>query len=152
MRLGHGSRGLTLVELMLVMAIMGTLSAIAIPSFQERVNDAKVARAVADIEAIQGGLAGHEFLGRLPNTLAEIGLGNLRDPWGNPYRYLKFPVAGKKPAGARKDRFLVPINSSYDLYSMGKDGQTAPPLTSDYSYDDIVRANDGAFIGLGRAF
>ena len=48
----------------------------------------------------------------------------------------------------RKDRFLVPINSCYDLYSMGKDGQSVPPLTAKASWDDIVRANDGAFVGL----
>ena len=50
--------------------------------------------------------------------------------------------------GARKDRFLVPINSTYDLYSVGKDGKTVAALTAKASKDDIVRANDGAFIGL----
>lgn len=52
----------------------------------------------------------------------------------------------------RKDRFLVPINSDFDLYSMGKDRETVAPLTAKKSHDDIVRANDGAFVGLASDF
>jgi general secretion pathway protein G len=52
----------------------------------------------------------------------------------------------------RKDRFLVPINSDFDLYSMGKDGESVPPLTAQKSRDDIIRANDGAYIGPAYAF
>jgi general secretion pathway protein G len=47
----------------------------------------------------------------------------------------------------RKDRFLVPINTFFDLYSMGKDGQSVSPLTAQASRDDVIWANDGAFIG-----
>ncbi len=56
------------------------------------------------------------------------------------------------PQGARRDRFLVPINTYYDLYSVGKDGASVAPLTAGPSKDDIVRANDGGFIGLGRLY
>ena len=52
----------------------------------------------------------------------------------------------------RKDRFLVPINSDFDLYSMGKDRISQIPLTAKASRDDIIRANDGAYIGLAYAF
>jgi general secretion pathway protein G len=52
----------------------------------------------------------------------------------------------------RKDRFLVPINTDYDLYSMGKDGRSSPPLTAKASRDDIIRANDGAYIGLASNY
>ena len=55
------------------------------------------------------------------------------------------------PAGARRDRFLVPINSTFDLYSQGKDGNSVPPLSGPGA-DDIVRGNDGGFIGLGSRF
>ncbi len=54
--------------------------------------------------------------------------------------------------GARKDRFLVPINSDFDLYSMGKDGQSVGPLTAQKSHDDVIRANDGGFYGLASNF
>ncbi len=52
----------------------------------------------------------------------------------------------------RKDRFLHPINSDYDLYSMGKDGRTTEALTAKMSHDDIIRANDGGFVGLASQF
>jgi len=41
----------------------------------------------------------------------------------------------------------VPINSDFDLWSMGPDGKSVPPLTAKASRDDIVRANDGTFYG-----
>ncbi len=56
------------------------------------------------------------------------------------------------PSGARKDRFLVPINCDYDLYSMGPDGETTAPLTAKKSRDDIIRANDGAYVGPASEF
>ena len=56
------------------------------------------------------------------------------------------------PARPRMDRFLHPINSDYDLYSMGKDGQTVLPLTARQSHDDVIRANDGSFVGLAVEF
>ncbi len=56
------------------------------------------------------------------------------------------------PAQPRKDRFLVPINSDFDLYSMGKDRESVAPLTAKKSHDDVVRANDGAFVGLASEF
>lgn len=52
----------------------------------------------------------------------------------------------------RKDRFLHPINSDYDLYSMGKDGESVEPLTARKSHDDVIRANDGSFVGLAVEF
>jgi general secretion pathway protein G len=52
----------------------------------------------------------------------------------------------------RKDRNLVPINSRYDLYSMGADGRSVPPLTAQESRDDIIRANDGGYVGLAAGY
>jgi len=66
---------------------------------------------------------------------------------------LSFAAAGPGWKGkARKDKFLVPLNSTYDLYSKGKDGQSKLPLTAKASKDDIIRASDGAFIGLASEF
>jgi general secretion pathway protein G len=52
----------------------------------------------------------------------------------------------------RKDKNLVPINTQYDLYSMGADGQSVPPLTAKASRDDVVMANDGTYIGLASNY
>jgi general secretion pathway protein G len=159
-RLGSGiapsaarhSRGFTLVELLIVMAIIMTISAIAVPNLQAALDAARIARAVADIRTLETEIENFDIQnGKLPNTLADIGRDTLRDPWGNPYQYLNF--ANTKGKGKmRKDRFLVPLNSDYDLYSMGKDGQSVPPITAKQSQDDILRANDGAFLGLASQY
>lgn len=131
----------------LTLAILGTLTAIVVPYARDYLDRARVAQAVSDIAAIQSDLQGYD---PLPETLAQIGRGGMLDPWGNAYRYLKLSTA--KMGAARKDKFLVPLNSDYDLYSTGKDGATAAPLTAASSRDDIVRANDGGFIGLASRY
>jgi general secretion pathway protein G len=89
--------------------------------------------------------------GAYPASLADVGFAALRDPWSNPYQYLDF--SGVKGKGQfRKDRNLVPIDSDYDLYSMGPDGDSVPPLTAAASRYDIVRANDGHFIGKAEDY
>ena len=139
-------RGFTLIELMLVVAIIGTLAAIAIPKFQATIDKARVARAIGDIRTLEIDIDGLDVL---PGSLADVGRGGMLDPWGRPYVYTPF---SKGVGAARKDRFLVPLNSTYDLYSVGKDGATAPALTAKASKDDIVRAADGGYIGLGSKF
>lgn len=148
--MNRGVRGFTIIELLAVTAIIAALATLAIPQIQESTERARVARAIGDIRAIQTDLDGQDTL---PDNLTAVGRDNVLDPWGNPYQYLKFPAQSHgPPAGARKDRFLVPINSEYDLYSMGKDGNTVAALTAKASRDDVVRANDGGFIGLASRF
>jgi general secretion pathway protein G len=139
--------GFTLIELVVVIAILLTIAAIAIPSYLAAVDQAKIARAVGDIRTIGNAVLAYELINqRYPNTLDQTDYGTTLDPWGHPYQYLNF--ANTKGKGKmRKDRFLVPINSFFDLYSMGKDGQSVSPLTAGVSKDDIIWANDGAFIG-----
>jgi general secretion pathway protein G len=72
------------------------------------------------------------------------------DPWGNPYVYVDLTTAGISKA--RKNKNLVPINSEYDLYSKGKDGNSVLALTAASSRDDVVLANDGRFIGLASNY
>jgi general secretion pathway protein G len=146
--------GYTLVELMLTVAITGTLAAIAIPNYRGYVERARVASCVSDIRNIATEIDGFEVdRGRLPTDLTEIGYDTWKDPWGNLYAYLPLqPPPAMGLAAARKDRFLVPINSDYDLYSRGADGLTAAPLTAMQSQDDVIRASNGSFIGLASSF
>jgi len=143
--------GLTMIELMIVIAIMATLSALATPLFSEYVGRTKLARAIQDIRVVQGEIIAFEIEhNRLPKDLGEANLGAMRDPWGNLYQYQSFETV---PKGKwRKDKFLVPINSTYDLWSMGPDGKTATPLTAKASRDDIIRANDGNYIGRASGY
>jgi general secretion pathway protein G len=52
----------------------------------------------------------------------------------------------------RTDRFGVPINTFFDVYSMGVNGETAAPLTASQSQDDVVWANDGVYMGLASDY
>ena len=38
------------------------------------------------------------------------------------------------------------------LYSDGQDGQSSAPITASKSQDDIIRASDGAYVGLASQF
>lgn len=146
-------RGYTLVELLTTLVILGILAGMAVAKSRAAIEAAKVAKAIGDIRSIQAEIQAYEISAlTLPVGLIDIGRDLYLDPWGRPYVYLRFTGPGPVPPGARRDRFMVPINSSFDLYSLGADGQSVPPLTAAASLDDIVRGNDGGFIGLGRKF
>jgi general secretion pathway protein G len=146
------SAGFTLVELVVAVAVLLTVVAIAVPTFLTALENAKVARAVADIHTISNAVIGYQATNQVyPDTLAQIGYGNNVDAWGQPYQYLNFATVNGK-GKMRKDRFLVPINSNFDLYSIGKDGRSVPPLTAPVSKDDVIFANDGGFIGLASDY
>ena len=146
--------GWTIVELVIAMAIISTLAGIAIPLYTDAAERARIIKAVADVRVLEGEIGVFEVTnGRLPDSLDEIGRGTLRDPWGNGYEFLNFSTAGNGGTSRmRKDRFLVPLNSTYDLYSQGKDGDSRAPLSASASRDDVIRANDGAYIGLAAAY
>jgi general secretion pathway protein G len=146
-------QGVTAVELLVVLAIIGVLTAIAVPKYQDYRERARVNQAIVDIRAINASVRLHMLDTKTPPaSLAEVGLANKLDPWGQPYRYLKLlgikGVAGK----ARKNKNLVPLNSDFDLYSVGKDGLSAGPLTAGASRDDVILANDGRFVGLASDY
>ncbi len=137
---------------MIVMAIIMTLVAMGIPAMADAIESAYVAHAIGDIRTMQTEITRYEVqLKKLPGSLQEVGITALLDPWGNPYQYLNFDNV-KGPGQMKKDKFQVPLNSTYDLYSMGKDGKTSPALTASASRDDIVRANDGAYVGLASNY
>jgi len=152
---GHAPQdgpGYTLIELMVVLVILATLASMAVPTYSAYINKARVVQAISDIEAISLVISDYKReSGECPTTLDDVGYGNLRDPWGYPYQYLNIATA-KGNGKLRKDHFLVPINSDYDLYSMGQDGESVSPLTAKPSRDDIVRANDGGYIGLASLY
>lgn len=143
--------GFTLIEMLIVAAIIGALAALAIPNYQRAVERARITRAIGDITVIGQAAQEYELDNSMyPPDLAAVGWAGARDPWGQPYQYLR--VQGASVGQLRKDGFLVPINSDFDLYSIGPNGTTQPPLNTPASRDDIVRANNGGFVGLAAEY
>jgi general secretion pathway protein G len=149
---GRRSWGLTIFEVAIALAIVATLAALVIPGYKSYRSKVDQAQAILDIRTLEKEIYTYEGLqAKLPDNLGEVGGGNVRDPWGRPYVYLK--LAGVKGLGAaRKDKATVPLNTDFDLYSIGPDGSSKPPLTAAESQDDVVRALNGAFVGPAEDF
>jgi general secretion pathway protein G len=183
-------RGFTIIEVAIVIAIIGTLSAIAVPKYLKYRYEAKIVVAMTDIKMMekQINLYVVDNGGQLPDSLNDLPTINEppKDPWGRPYQYLKIdgagppeidinvpqpevvkgPQADRSPpvidvsppeidvgdagviGSAKKNMMDAPVNQDYDLYSMGKDGKTNFSFKAPVSWDDVVRAYEGRYIGL----
>ena len=133
-----------------VVAAALIVGSFAVPAFNGYVERSRVARAVSDIGTMS--LKLHRWqqdVHILPENLAQAGIFGV-DPWGRPYVYLR--VADARRAQLRKDGELVPINTDFDLYSLGPDGVSALALPAAPSRDDVVRAANGAYIGLAANY
>jgi len=147
-------RGFTLLELLLAVTIGAILLMVALPVYKDFTTQSSASTALNDMAKIDAAIQHYHMLhGEWPPTLADAISPVPKDPWGREYAYLRLdPATGSSRGKARKDQNLVPINSDYDLYSLGEDGKTASPLTSANSQDDIVRGNNGAYFGLGKDY
>lgn len=121
-------RGLTLIELMVVVVILSILAVVIVPRVIDRPDQARVARAQADIAALSaalnlyrldnatypttdqglGALAARPTTPPVPGNWAQNGYIDRvpADPWGRPYQYLAPGVHGP-----------------FDVFSLGADGR-----------------------------
>ncbi len=124
----NGQSGVTLIEMMIVLVIIGIVAALVVPNVIGRPDEARVAVANADLRTISASLEMYRLDNRSYPTVTQ-GLSALSqmpsepplppnwvaggylpqvptDPWGNPYVYT-----------------LTGENGAYELMSLGADGQ-----------------------------
>lgn len=142
--------GYTLVQLLAVIALLGTLVTMAIPGYRMFVERARQSRAIGLVAEIDIAINAYSLANasQLPANLAEIGFDAAADPWGGAIEYVNFSLGG----APRLNEYGEPTNTSYDLYSAGPDGVSALSLTARESQDDIVLAGDGGYIGVVADF
>jgi general secretion pathway protein G len=141
--------GFTLVELIVVAAILGLLATMAIPALNNYVKITKTKRAIADIRTIDKAITAYIIeKNSLPTTLADIGMASQKDPWGRPYLYQDLAAPVPPLLGPLEyDITGNPLNTDYDLCSCGADGACSAAFNLASSPDDIVRAQNGVFAG-----
>ena len=152
-----GSRklnGFGLLDLMLTLVIASLLAALAVPTYNGFVDRGKNAKAIGDIGSISNEIESFRSRrnDRIPLNLDELPGDVPLDPWGRPYVYLNIKAAEPGKGGFRNDGKLDSLNTDFDLYSMGADGDSRGALSATASRDDIVRANNGDFIGRGEDY
>ena len=148
-------QGFSIIEMLVVVAIIGILFSIALPAYENYQDERDFIQAKQDILSIQESIDWYyvEF-NQFPQSLSDVGKQDMRDPWGNSYYYVNISQYNKKSSAEklRRDKKLKPVNSDYDLYSAGKDGLTKPPFSAKSSQDDIVRCNNGQFLGYASEY
>ena len=99
-RKNHNSLGFTLIELMIVVAILGILAGIGIPTYRNYLEKAKIVTAVAEIKMISTYIEAYRASDyELPADLSDVDFQDLPDPWGNYYQYFNIEAVSGGGAG-----------------------------------------------------
>ena len=136
---------------MVVVLLIGILTALAMPYYGNWRNRVNTVQATSDIIGNEAIVEIYVVANKtLPSSWADIPAARTIDPWGRPYVYYNIEANGK--GGARKDHALNPLNTDYDMYSVGPDGVSKAQITQTDSLDDVIRASNGGYVGIASGF
>ncbi|MEC7860818.1 MAG: type II secretion system major pseudopilin GspG [Pseudomonadota bacterium] len=126
MKIKKNNKGFTLIEIMVVVIILGILTAIVAPNIIGRVGDAQVTAAKQTIRSIEGALRMYRLDNfNYPNT--EQGIEALsKKPVGQNARNWKGPYLDRIPEDPWGNKYLYTypgLNGEFDVYTYGRDGQ-----------------------------
>ena len=98
-------KGFTLIEVLIVVAIIGILAAIAVPNLQDAIRRSKYSRAAADTKiATTQTITYVGDTGVYPTSINVLRLAGyasvaVNDPWNNPYQLSPSLTSGLSPTG-----------------------------------------------------
>lgn len=149
----RGQLGVNILELTMTLALLGALGSFTVPAFNGYTERARINRAIGEISRISIEInrwRTNTESESYPESLEAAGISVGTDPWGNAYNYQR--IAGSDIDQQRSDSNLHPLNSDFDLFSNGPDGQSEKQLNGVFARDDIVRADNGTFVGKAESY
>jgi general secretion pathway protein G len=142
--------GFTIAETLVATALLAIGADAIVGGISGQLERTRVERAKQEIGQIESAIEGYRTRHHeLPGSLNDLGSAVPPDPWGHSYEYVNFDASGTL---GQRNYAGLPVNSEYDLYSLGPDGRTGADLLSEAGRDDIARARDGSFVGSAPDF
>ena len=125
-------QGFTLLELLVVIVIVGLMSTVALPLYESYALRAKTTDATTDMLRIQMAIDRFESDNfHLPDSLVDVGMQNLLDPWGHTYVYERkvdvdetIDLETISDGQIRVFKNLNLVQIGYHLFSPGPQGNT----------------------------
>jgi general secretion pathway protein G len=105
----RAARGMTLIEIMVVLVILGMIAGAIGWNVLGQLNDANIKNATLDVKAIANAVDMYQIKHqRLPESMAELVPGEIKeirkDPWGQQYIYIKSGADGYEVISYGKDK------------------------------------------------
>ncbi len=139
-------KGFTLMELMIVVAVLAILAAILIPNFRGITADAKNSTAKADLRNLKMAVILYQNqFNVLPDDSSSAKFEESLQNY-SPRVVDRVPVDPWSPSGAKYQYDVAPDGTTFGIWSVGQDGTSETTITDDTctfaaNADDIVATN-----------